>query len=83
MKDTVTLEIDEELASRIDEIDTRWLSNRLETLADEYEKNAADSSELAAYQSQKEIREDESISAAERKRRLIKWRRQVGSRHRL
>lgn len=76
-----TLSVDRDLAQRLKKVDNSWLEDRLESLADEYESREG-GAELAPYDSQDEIREDSSISEAETRRRLMKWRRTIGSRRR-
>lgn len=76
-----SLPVDGELATRLKHVDDDWLAERLESLVDEYESRRG-GSELAKYDSQAQLEADESLSPAEKQRRLIKWRREIGSRRR-
>lgn len=71
------LSVHSSLADRLNDVDDEWLEQRLETACDEYE-NRKGGAELAAYDSQQELRDDESLTEARRKQLLIKWRRQIG-----
>jgi hypothetical protein len=72
-----SIQIDEELARRLQQdVDDDTIVEVLENTAEKYGSRSDD--ELAQYDSVKQIRSDQSISAEERKRRELTWQRKVG-----
>ena len=68
------IRLDESLASKLKEMERGEIIDALETLAEESDEGES-VDELSKYERTKDIREDESISPEERKRRLIRARR--------
>lgn len=75
-------EVDESLAERLQAVDDDWLEGQLETLAETYHDSRKGSAELAPYDKKSDIDSDSSISAAEAKRKKLRWDREIGGRHR-
>ena len=69
------IRLDESLASKLKEMERGEIIDALETLAETTDEDESEE-ELSQYNRTKDIREDESISPEERKRRLIRARRQ-------
>jgi hypothetical protein len=67
-----SLDIDEDLARRLQQVDSEVIVEQLEELA---EDSRSEVDELAQYDRVKEIRDDDSISKAEQKRRAIRAQR--------
>lgn len=74
------VDIDKELADRLQRVESEAIVAALEELVEEHEPQEGD--ELSKYQSLSELRADDSISAAEKKRRELHWQRRIGSRTR-
>ena len=74
------LDISEDLASDLQQLESSEIVEALSDLVEEQEQK--DSDELSQYQSLAELRSDQSISKAERKRRELKWQRTVSTRNR-
>jgi hypothetical protein len=73
----VLSQIDESLARRLSDVDGDWLEERLEAACNDWESRKG-GAELARYDAKSEIREDDSISPEEARRRELKWDRLVG-----
>ncbi len=69
-----SLDVDEDLAELLQQVDSEVIVESLEHLVDEEVPRSED--ELAQYDRVKEIRSDDSISKAEQKRRAIRLRRE-------
>jgi len=66
------MRLDESLASKLDEMEDGKIIEALESLAETEDESDDD---LAKYDRIRDIKEDDSISEAERKRRVIRGRR--------
>jgi HD superfamily phosphodiesterase len=77
MSSQFALSIDSDLAERLEKVDGDWLEKKLASACDEFEGRRG-GEELAAYDSQEELKQDPSLSEVERKQLLIKWRRRIG-----
>jgi hypothetical protein len=75
------VDVDEELAADLQQVESEAIVEALSDLA-RPEQDQNDSDELSQYQSLSELRADDSISAAEKKRRELHWQRRIGSRTR-
>jgi hypothetical protein len=74
------VDVSDELADDLQQVESEAIVEALSDLVEEQEQK--DSDELSQYQSLAELREDDSISPAEKKRRELKWQRKVGGRDR-
>jgi len=73
MSTEYSLDVDEDLAERLQQVDSEVIVEELQQLA---ENHARSEDELAQYDRVKEIRSDDSISKAEQKRRAVRLRRE-------
>jgi hypothetical protein len=71
MSVTYDIEIDEDLAERLQQVDSEVIVEELQELAED----SRSEDELAQYNSVRDIRKDDSISKAEQSRRAIRLRR--------
>lgn len=72
------VDVSDELADRLDKVPAEEIVNALENVAADHEQDDGD--ELAEYDSLAELRDDSSLSPAERKRKELRWQRVVGRR---
>lgn len=68
-----SIKIDEDLAERLQQVDSEVIVESLEQLVEKEANRSKD--ELAQYDRVKDIRDDDSISKAEQKRRAIRAQR--------